>query len=968
MSYDPIQFAKKYQLALQTAQQTAGSGLCGLELEWNLLDQNFQPLRLVGNGAAQQSFVDYLRAECLAAWSQPYSQLEVFHWMIEWATRPYFHPRGTIYEARLIEAALLNALHKAGRQLDRRLYIWPGNLPLLPTIDHDSIPGSWHLAKRLYLQRCVDLYGSALATAGTHTNLSLPDPLLAWDFMHTPPGQRFSLHFDEFKSEFYITATRLIRAFAALFIATSAATPFQGVLRDGKPVALLTCYDSVRNLTFPNPPTLDLPNLYRSYDDYLHLSYDLVRRGVRFGNNNWTPTRARSSAEPVERLIAVTSEQLKDLYARGLYAGAPDQTATVAEMAQQIEQQNLLARINLPMMRVEVRTDDGGHPLEVEIANLTLKHLLLLRFYADPEFGRAFRYDAEDIARARRNEDAAARDGLRSAIEHPLTGKPMTMRAFLSWTLQELRPLAEALGMAGELAPLEAMAGGAPNTAERLREAVCEKLGVSPESLDQGALETPLELMQDIAATREARLQDDLKTILTGYPDQLGDQRPMDAARLAELIQQVRDDARHDPYLPYPMRACPPPRVVETFPDTTSEILELAQALIRIPSVTACPQERLKEVHQAAGLIHDTACGHGLNVRFFGGYRYPAVLVGFPGQEIAPVMLSGHFDVVAPDPDERQFEPRIDGDYLWGRGAADMKTVVATYLVWMKDRLRQGPPYPPINLLLVGNEENGETEPMGTPHVLGRLANEQRLPDGTPFGAPYIPRLFIAGERTGERGDELWGEVCTQNRGVMRCEVVARAARQHSGVGAATGDLTDRLMAARVQLQDLFARHLTLQSNRRSFPGWQTQARFPFIQVGEPGVYNVTPGEGRLGIEIRSIPQDDLGLLHKAMQAACAKLGLELQVSVMENGVVCNPDNPYLQALLHSLESVSGQPPVIGRKLPGTSARFAPDGQGVVWGQTGIGPHGPDERHYIPSILPYYQALDAFAQRLISEE
>ena len=29
---------------------------------------------------------------------------------------------------------------------------------------------------------------------------------------------------------------------------------------------------------------------------------------------------------------------------------------------------------------------------------------------------------------------------------------------------------------------------------------------------------------------------------------------------------------------------------------------------------------------------------------------------------------------------------------------------------------------------------------------------------------------------------------------------------------------------------------------------------------------------------------------------------------------------------------------MVGRKLPGTSARFAPGGQGVVWGQTGIGP------------------------------
>ena len=33
----------------------------------------------------------------------------------------------------------------------------------------------------------------------------------------------------------------------------------------------------------------------------------------------------------------------------------------------------------------------------------------------------------------------------------------------------------------------------------------------------------------------------------------------------------------------------------------------------------------------------------------------------------------------------------------------------------------------------------------------------------------------------------------------------------------------------------------------------------------------------------------------------------------------------------------------------------------MVWGQTGIGPHAPDERHFIPSIEPYLRVLDRFA-------
>jgi succinyl-diaminopimelate desuccinylase len=937
--YDPEQFAEKYDLAWKSALELKPEGgLCGFELEWNLLDSQFRPLLTVGSGPSQQSFVDYLRSECLSSWLRGYSQLEVFHWMIEWATRPYYSPRGAVYEGRLLEASLINALHSAGANFSDRLYAWYGNLLYLTEISKDSIPGSWHLAKRRYLQRCVDLYGGALATAGTHTNISLPEPLLSWDFMHLLPAERGDTHLDEYKSEFYITATRILRAFAALFVATNASTPLQAQFHEGHPVVILTDIDSIRNLTFPNPLTIDAPDLYRSYNDYLHISYDLVRRGIRFGNNNWTPTRARSFAEPVERLIQITSEQLHELYARGLYAVG--QNGQVNEMAQQIEIQNLMARINLPMARVEVRTDDGGHPLEVDVANLTLKYLLLLRIYADDEFGRSFRYDREDIQRARRNEEAAARYGLKAEIDNPFTGKPVAMRLFLDWALQEVRPLADALGFWGDLQPLMEMAAGAPNTAEKIRARLKAELGENEQ--------VPLELLHALAQEREKQVAKDIEQIAENYT-----QLPGDLRKIREFLQRSRDDVHPDLGAPIRFRPRPEAQVEIAYPDKTSEVVALAQQLIRIPSVTASPVERLDEVRRAATFIFDYLRDQGLSVRYFDQEKYPALLAGFPESQLASLTLSGHFDVVEPEPDDRQFEPRLDGDYLWGRGAADMKTVVATNMVWIKDAMRQGPPYPPLNLLLVGNEENGETEPMGTPHVLRLLAEEQKAAGGL----PYAPRLVIAGERTGEQGDNLWGEVCIQNRGVMRFDVIAHGKRGHSGVAGAQVDLTERILLARATLIGILGKHLTLSSP----DGWQSQAKFPFIQVGTPGIYNVTPDRGVLGVEVRPIPQDNLAALHQDVRAYCESQGLELQVSVMEDGIACDPDNPYLSLLLQAVRIESGAEPKVGKKLPGTSARFAPAGQGVVWGQSGIGPHSAEERHYIPSILPYYQALQRYA-------
>ncbi len=264
--------------------------------------------------------------------------------------------------------------------------------------------------------------------------------------------------------------------------------------------------------------------------------------------------------------------------------------------------------------------------------------------------------------------------------------------------------------------------------------------------------------------------------------------------------------------------------------DRAREVVDLAIELVKIPSVTNCPDERLDEVLSCARFVAGWLRDAGLEVELYEGGRYPSLVAGFPGQLLAPVTLSGHFDVVPPEPDDRQFEPRIDGDYLWGRGAADMKTVVASDMVWMKAVCAAGPPYPPINAILVGNEENGEGEAWGTPHILADLA-ERRA---------WAPEIMIVGERTGEKGDELFGMVCPENRGVARLCFTARGKKGHTGTGAVPVDLLDRLIELKTVLASVFRRHLTLSS----LDGWESAARFPFLTVGEPGVYNITAGEG----------------------------------------------------------------------------------------------------------------------------
>ncbi|NPA05852.1 MAG: M20 family metallopeptidase [Chloroflexi bacterium] len=383
----------------------------------------------------------------------------------------------------------------------------------------------------------------------------------------------------------------------------------------------------------------------------------------------------------------------------------------------------------------------------------------------------------------------------------------------------------------------------------------------------------------------------------------------------------------------------------------TREILDIAQTLIRIPSVSTLPNPRYDAVHEAGAWLRRYFEDHGLTVQWFDQGRTPAMWVTFPGQTNPPVAWLGHFDVVNPEPDDRQFEPRIEGDYLWGRGAADMKTVVATFAVWMAHRRAQGEPYPPIAALLVGNEEEGETFPVGTPHALAIL-REQGIE----------PQFYIAGERTEETGTKPWGGICTHSRGASRMRIEAHGTRDHTGI--ATGrDLVAMLVDAYLYAQDRAGMYFTLRDVQDD---WVTQLRFPFMLVGDEGLYNITPSRGVLGIEVRSIPEDPMQDFVNDLATYAREMGLTFIPETITEGTAVDPTNPYYQALVAAVTEVRGEPPETCRKRPASSIRYAPKDRGVVWGQSGWGPHRADERHYIPSIRPYYDALQAYGQRLLA--
>jgi succinyl-diaminopimelate desuccinylase len=938
-------FADKLQLALENSQQGDPSGgTSGLEVEFNILDADLAPVAHVGYGPERTSFADYLHDERLPEWARDHFQLEVFHWMTELITSPCYSARATAAQSRLLEGVLLDTLAEVGRSFGTSFVALHGNIPGPIDVDGNSIPRGWNLARRRYLRRCVSLFGPRLATAGIHTNHSYPEAMLSWDFFHLPLHDREGRTLEDYRNQAVIRATRVLRPMCPVFIAVSAASPLAAEAVNGRTEVVLTGADSRRLLAFPNPVDLDVAGLYASHADYLDISYRLVRDGVRFGANNWTPVRARSDVDPVRRNIMATSEQLRELYSRGIFSTGEHGSLDEAERALVVE--NLCARVDLPMNRVEVRTDEGGDDLRLARAKILFKDLLMLRIYADPEYGAGYRYDADDIEQARANEQAAAERGLDARIHDSLTGADCTVREALAQLLAEVRPLADELEVGDDLEPLAEMAGGGSNPAGELRRWIVGELGDGAQKAPSGGIVVPRDLLEEWFRRRRRQISEDV-TEIAADPAAFG----REWSKMAPLVAGLQQLADERPEMPVQLGRPKALARIEGLDDRTASVVQLAANLVRIPSVTNCPDERVDQVFSCAGFISNQLSSAGLDVRLFDRGRYPAVLASFNGTNDQSVTLCGHFDVVRPEPDDGQFEPRIDGDYLWGRGSADMKTVVASYMVWMRERAAAGPPFPPFNLLLVGNEENGEGDPYGTPHVLEVLRRE----------SGWQPEFMVVGERTGERGDELYGEVCTANRGILRGTITARGVSGHTGTSGSPADLLDTLVEVQSALRLIFERHLTLVS----VDGWESTARLPFLNVGEPHVYNITASLGVLGIEIRPIPGDDLQGFITETRSLCEGLGLELDVVLSEPGVACPPDNPLLPHLLAAVEQVSGEPAVLGKKKPGSSARFAPGGNQVVWGQTGIGPHSVEERHFIPSIEPYLNVLDAFANKVM---
>lgn len=134
------------------------------------------------------------------------------------------------------------------------------------------------------------------------------------------------------------------------------------------------------------------------------------------------------------------------------------------------------------------------------------------------------------------------------------------------------------------------------------------------------------------------------------------------------------------------------------------------------------------------------------------------------GSESPVLCFAGHTDVVPPGPDEQwesnPFVPEVREGFLYGRGAADMKSGVAAMVVAAETFVRQYPDFAGSLALLLTSDEEGDAVD-GTKRVVEALSERHEKIAWCVIGEPSSSTTTGDVIRIGRRGS-LTGNICVR--------------------------------------------------------------------------------------------------------------------------------------------------------------------------------------------------------------
>jgi succinyl-diaminopimelate desuccinylase len=352
----------------------------------------------------------------------------------------------------------------------------------------------------------------------------------------------------------------------------------------------------------------------------------------------------------------------------------------------------------------------------------------------------------------------------------------------------------------------------------------------------------------------------------------------------------------------------------------------LAERLITYDTST------LDGLRAAAGFVKGWLESRELEVKSLDHDGLPVVMVDVGARNLTDpptVILHGHLDVVPAY--ASQFEPRIEGDRLIGRGAYDMKGALAAMMCAVKDVADNE--HVRVRFVCVPDEESEDVSSRSTD-------------------------VLVAG---GYRGDfALTGEptdlhIGIQAKGVLAVRAVVSGVAAHGS----TPWLGDNAI---LKAHDAFRRIETLPFSRESSDLFDRPSiNLARIEGGD--AFNKVPDRCTMDVDIRYLPTQDPGEILAQIRAIP---DLEVLKCFTRSPAVVSRSNPYVRALREGIgRSIEGEALSIGRDGASDAISFLEAGiPAVEFGPVGAGHHGPEEWVSIASLRRFRQALTDFVALL----
>jgi succinyl-diaminopimelate desuccinylase len=319
--------------------------------------------------------------------------------------------------------------------------------------------------------------------------------------------------------------------------------------------------------------------------------------------------------------------------------------------------------------------------------------------------------------------------------------------------------------------------------------------------------------------------------------------------------------------------------------------------------------------------------GHEIRARTFDLEGLP-ILDATIGEGPVTVVLHAHLDVVPGK--KEQFIPHVDDEFLWGRGAYDMKGATAAMFCVMADLAAMSEPLGiRVRLLAVPDEEDDKPK-----EIRGTEAAVQR---------GLVGDFVVCGEPT-----DL--HVGIQAKGVLdvRIEVEGRGA--HGATPWLGVNAIERAM-------DIFDRLKLL-------PFAQESSRFydrPSINLGRitgGDRINQVPERCVMDVDIRYLPEQPVERVREELMSLAVP-GCRVTEMFRRPPAKVDVHDPFLIRLREATQAhAEGEVQLVGRDGTNDGTYFLQRGiPSVEFGPIGSGHHGPAEKVSIRSLRTYRLAL-----------